>query len=301
MPEPRARSATAFAPGHVTGAFRPATGGRDPRARGSVGLGLVLDAGVRATADWRPSARPRLDLRGDVGGPLPISIDVAARLLAHRPGALAVRLRHELPVGQGFGMSAAGALATALAVGAVVGAPRRAAVATAHLAELFGGGGLGGVAAILGGGIERRVRPGIPPWGSIVRRPVERTVLVGWVGGPIDSRAALADPRLAKRIAIAYAAIVPGSTRPPTWDGFWAVGERFTDQLGLAPRALADVIRGVRRRSGRAVQAMFGRSFVAALPAGPRRDATLRWLGRAGISAVELGVGRSGARLRPRG
>src|SRR5271154_6986697 len=46
------RRARAFAPAHVTGYFSPDLGSRDPRGRGSVGAGLVLDAGAVAEAAW---------------------------------------------------------------------------------------------------------------------------------------------------------------------------------------------------------------------------------------------------------
>lgn len=293
------RRSAAFAPGHVTGAFAPGTSARDPRARGSVGIGLVLEAGVRAEARWRPSRRPRVSIVADAPHPLGISHDVAARLLARRPGELTVRLSHQLPIGQGFGMSAAGALSTALAVAPLVGASRSRAIATAHLADLFGGGGLGGVAAILGGGLERRLAAGIPPFGRVVRRTVTDPVLVAVVGEPIPSPRVLTDPRALARIAAAYGAIGLGGGAP-TMERFWTESERFSDRVDLAPRPVRDAVRAVRRRGGRAAQAMFGRSFFATLPSGPRRSELLGWLEGRGIRAVELRVPRVGARrVRP--
>ncbi|MGP8078470.1 MAG: hypothetical protein ACLP78_07350 [Thermoplasmata archaeon] len=292
------RRARAFAPGHVTGAFLPQTDARDPRGRGSVGVGLVLDAGVYADAAWSAADRPRLSVTGDGRLPLHISTEVARRLLALRPGRLSVRLRHELPIGQGFGTSAAGALATALAVGRLVGASRQHAVETAHLADLFGGGGLGGVAAILGGGLEIRRRPGIPPFGAIARQPYASPLLVAVVGPPMASPPLLSSPRLLARVAAAYRNV--GELSADVSPGrFWAASEEFTDRLGLAPPEVRRAVRAVRRRGGRAAQAMFGRSFFASLPAGPRRQAILTWLERRGIRALEVRAGRRGATLRP--
>jgi pantoate kinase len=294
---PTGRRASAFAPGHVTGAFAPRTEARDPRARGSVGIGLVLDLGVVAEADWAASDRPRISVTAPEFSGLSISTEVARRLLARRPGRLTVRLHHQLPVGQGFGMSAAGALATALSVGRLVGVPRRRAVEIAHLADLFGGGGLGGVAAILGGGLEARRRPGIPPFGEIVRREVSAPVLVAVVGRPIPSPNVLSDPRRLGRITAAYDRLGEIGS-PPSLERFWTASERFTDLLGWAPRDVRDTVRGIRRRGGRAAQAMFGRTVFAALPPGRRRGDILRWMERHEVRAVELGVGRGGVRSR---
>jgi len=174
-----ARSTRAFAPGHVTGIFRPEVTHRDPRGRGSVGAGIVLELGAWAEARFSPGPRSRIRVVADGRGPWPISEDVARRMTPEEPGTLTVRLTHELPVGQGFGMSAAGALATALAVGALSARPTAHAVEVAHLADLFGGGGLGGVAAILGGGLEVRTRAGVPPLGRVIHRPFRPALLLG--------------------------------------------------------------------------------------------------------------------------
>ncbi len=290
------RTARAFAPGHVTGVFAPGTSGRDPRGRGSVGAGIVLDAGVTAHAEWRPGPGRRIRVSADVALPLPISEEVARRLVGPASGTLDVRLVHALPVGQGFGSSAAGATATALAVARVIGRPRARAIEVAHLADLFGGGGLGGVAAILGGGLEVRVRPGIPPFGAVVRRPYPGRILVGVVGGPMPTSAVLRSARTLDRIASA-ADRLGRLGRTPDVGRFWDASEAFTDRVGLAPRALTDVVRALRRRGARAAQAMFGRSFFAALPPAGRGEAILRWMARRPLHGAELGADPRGARL----
>ncbi len=301
MSVPRAVRAEAFAPGHVTGVFAPAVVARDPRGRGSTGAGVVLELGALATAEFRPGAPNAVRIVSDVRAPLPISMDVARRLRPRARGTLTVRLRHELPIGQGFGMSAAGALATALAVTALTGASRTGAVRAAHLADLFGEGGLGGVAAIAGGGgVEFRVRGGIPPWGRVVRRDLPGRLLVGVVGGPLPSPRLLRNPRFLARVRDASAAL-PSLLEAPDVVGFFDASERFTDRLGLASPVVRRVLRGLRRRGWWAAQAMFGRSFFARpkLAAGPRDD--LRWLSRGGFRVVGLSAAATGAHVTHRG
>jgi pantoate kinase len=295
----RARHARAFAPAHVTGIFRPSDAGRDPRARGSLGAGIVLELGVRAAASFTPSARRSVRVSSDANRPLPISEDVARRLFPPGNGTLAVELRHELPIGQGFGLSAAGATATALAVSRLFGTPRSTAFETAHLADLFGGGGLGGVAAIAGGGgLELRRRAGIPPWGEVDHRPLFGTLFVGVLGGPIPSPRVLHSPRALERIERAAEGLDELLARP-TVPGFFAASERFTDRAGLMSPALRTAVRALRRRGARAGQAMFGRSFFAR-PDGPRaRTAVVEWLRAAGVPAVELAPACGGARAVP--
>jgi len=289
------REAEAFAPGHVSGLFAPAARGRDPRARGSVGAGIVLELGVRARAVAGPASRPALRLTGDVPGPFGISEDVARRLLGRRAVRLEVTLAHDLPIGQGFGASAAGALATALATAAVLRRPPDDARETAHLAELFGGGGLGGVASILGGGWERRIRPGVPPWGRVVHRPFRYPILLSVVGGPIPSPRVLADAARLQRMRDAGEEGLRRLRERPTAERFLDESERFTDAAGLAGPAVRRLLGRLRRAGAWAGQAMFGRA-VWTVPRGPRsRVAAVEALRRARVPAVEIGAARRGA------
>jgi len=288
--------AHAYAPGHVTGLFAPDLTAPDPRARGSVGAGLVLSMGATAVASDRPGPR-RVTVRDDEGRWLPISEEVARRLWTPADGTLTVTVHHDLPVGQGFGMSAAGAVATALAVARLAGVDRRRAVEVAHLADLFGGGGLGGVAAILGGGWERRTRAGVPPWGTVVHAPFPRSVFVGVVGPPLPSPSLLRRLEFLHRVSTAAKAGLGRLGRAPTPDHLLRESERFTDRLGLASRHLRDVVHELRRTRARVAQAMFGESFwaVANDPAG--REALIRALERLGVPAVELPTAATGPRV----
>jgi pantoate kinase len=293
----RALRVHAFAPAHVTGIFAPEVRSHDPRARGSTGAGVVLELGVHATAEFRPGATSSVRLLADVTVPLPISEEVARRLRPRTPGRLTVRLRHQLPIGQGFGMSAAGASATALAVAGVARRTRSQAMETAHLADLFGGGGLGGVAGIAGGGgLEFRTRPGIPPWGRVLHRDLPGTVLVGVTGGPLPSPRLLRSPGFLRRVAEASEPL-DSLLRLPSPTHFFAASERFTDGLGLAPPPLARTLRALRRRGAWAAQSMFGRSFFARPKNGSARHAVIRWLERAGVPALELASARRGAHV----
>jgi pantoate kinase len=213
-------------------------------------------------------------------------------------GSVTVRLSHDLPIGQGFGTSAAGGLATALAVGALAGRSRAEAVQTAHLADLFGGGGLGGVSSILGGGLEVRLRPGIPPLGRIVHRPFRPALFVGVVGRPIPSPSVLGDRKALRRIERAST----GWERlreDPTPARFFRLSERFTDRAGLSSLKVRRVVGALRRRGAWAGQAMFGESFFAWPRTPAARAECLDWLRSEGVHAVEVHAADVGARLGP--
>ncbi|MCI4336415.1 MAG: hypothetical protein L3K17_04360 [Thermoplasmata archaeon] len=286
----------AFAPGHVTGLFRPSTRSRDPRGRGSVGAGIVLESGVWARATFTPGGPARRVVRGDSRRSLPISTEVARRLAGETPGRLVVELHHELPISQGFGMSSAGATATALAVGPIFRASRQRCWETAHLADLFGGGGLGGVSAIRGGGWERRVRPGVPPWGRVVHAPFRHSIFLAVLGRPLPSPRLLASARGLARLTRSAAAGVEELSRAPTAETLLDVSERFTDGAGLAPPGLRRVIDRLRTANAWAGQAMFGRSVWAVPRDSSARAGLVAALEQLGVRALELRAATHGAR-----
>ncbi len=292
-----ARRSAAFAPAHVTGLFVPSAAAENLAGVGSRGAGLVLELGVTAVATFRPGGARRTEVRAEGPRRLPISLTAACRLAPAEPGLLTVELHHDLPIGQGFGMSAAGALATALAVARLSKQSRSAAIRVAHESDLLGGGGLGGVAAILGGGLELRRTPGLPPIGRIEHRPFPQPVWIGVVGRPISTRSALADPRLRRRIEAA-APTLDRLFRAPSPERFLSESEQFTDRVALASRPLRDALRALRRRGAFAAQAMFGESFFAVSRSARHRDALARWLARSPVRAVELRCARHGAIAR---
>ena len=296
-PKSRPTAARAYAPAHLTGFFVPEHSGRDPRARGSLGAGLVLDRGVRASATIEGGGPKRLRFRTTPRTATTISRDAAGRLRAGTPGSLRVELLHELPIGQGLGMSAAGALATSLAVARLVGTSRLRAAEVAHLAELTHRGGLGGVAAILdGGGLECRRTPGVPPFGRVTHRPARARLLLLTVGPPIPSQAVLSDaPRIA-RLRRAGRAALRRYLRGPGLDRFFVESERFTDEVDLADARLRNELDRWRSAGWYAAQAMFGR-VVFAMPRTGRLDAeALRNAPRVpGVRRTVVAIGTRGA------
>jgi len=295
------RVAAAFAPGHVTAVFSPDLTARDPRGRGSVGAGLVLELGVRAVATWRAGgAGSFVRIVSDVPGPLPISTEVARRLVGARPGRVTVMLSHDLPIGQGFGMSASGALAVGLAVASTLGRPMDRAVATAHLADLFGGGGLGGVSAILGGGLEIRVRPGVPPFGRVLHKAFRPRLLLAVVGRPLPSPKLLRDATFLDRVREQAVEALPRLREHPDARTLFVEAERFSDGLGLASPAVQRRLADLRATGASAAQSMFGNSVVILPQSVAQRKAAIRVLQRARLPAVELRTAARGAHLVPR-
>jgi pantoate kinase len=164
-------TAIAFSPGHISGYFLPVID-KDPQKSGSSGAGIVIGEGVTVYAS--PANTPEVIIHrcgtGDqVREKIPDSPPV--RSLMETLGVSAsVLTRCHLPIGAGFGLSAAALLASATALNELfsLGLNRRECAAFAHREEIAHRTGLGDVAACQGGGWECRMRPGLDA--GIIRR-----------------------------------------------------------------------------------------------------------------------------------
>lgn len=295
-------AATAFAPGHVTGVFLPRTSSPDPLQNGSVGAGVVLDLGARAWARATP-APPGVGTLSLRERGQPVRLPITERAVRGVPGAvdhhLVVDLVHELPVSQGLSMSAAGSLACALAVASAVGAPEAEAFAAAHRAELALHGGLGGVPAILGGGLEVRRTPGLPPYGRIERTPLNVGFFLATTGAPLPSPPLLSDPAFLDRVRLAAERGADELGPPPVkWEDALATFELFTDTLGLAPPALRKVIDELRAQGVRCAQAMLGNTLLVWARDTEGEVRLISTLRRAHLTPWRVHVGDRGAGLQ---
>lgn len=179
--------------GHVTLIFSVQDDAEALLEQGSRGAGVSLDRGVEITATARPG-EGGLQLEGDAPGPS-LSATVLEELGAFVPEVYSHdwNLLHAsgLPASQGFGLSAAGAIATALAMQRALGIAedlaRARSIHIAHRVERRLSGGLGDVAALHVGGVELRLEPGCPQLGedlggpgAVVSFPAETPVVLGW-------------------------------------------------------------------------------------------------------------------------
>ena len=163
---------------HVTLIFTVNDDSTDLDQQGRLGVGLCLEHGVEAIA------------RG-IEGIFGINVEFiqgsgdselyekVLKLLAkditdinNYSWDLAVKLK--LPISQGFGMSAAGAISAAMAFQRAIGEPHeeslRRSLAISHRVERSMSTGLGDVTALAAGGVERRISPGSPFSGELLTK-----------------------------------------------------------------------------------------------------------------------------------
>lgn len=296
---------SAFAPAHVSGLFAVHDEHPDPLRKGSRGAGWSLDLGATATA--RPAAMAghgRLTLGGKPVAPTDLPVTRAALSELGRAEGLDIDLRLGLPVGQGFGMSAAGSLAACLAATAELGLEPEAALAATHRAEVGSGTGLGDAIGSWVGAAEVRVAPGIPPHGGATRIDVGAAPFLFLVMGQ-----GIATPRIIRDEAWGRrtrehgdAAVdrILAAGRPDAWRTILGEAHAFSQALGLMPPAMTQL--GTTLPAGCAWgQAMLGTTMWVTGPSGPLAEARETLAGTlAGVAdsrLVEARVDGNGARL----
>jgi pantoate kinase len=212
-----------------------------------------------------------------------------------------VRSQVQLPVSQGFGMSAAGALSAALALAKALRLPKSDAILAAHKAEVQQRTGLGDVVAQVQGGVEVRREPGLPPWGYVQRVMGEGELILCVLSGPLETRAVLGDAEARKRIQKAGKAAMLAFTAQPTLPNLFRVGKQFSIDAGLASIDVLKAIRAVELAGGVASQSMLGHSVFAYGSDLGAIERALKYHGETWRAAIEPTGARVVELQRPRG
>ncbi|MCL2142326.1 MAG: hypothetical protein FWH46_05585, partial [Methanimicrococcus sp.] len=137
------KSAAAFSPGHITGFFKICNHD-DPHQKGSVGAGIVLDKGIRSfVTPFKGSGVSVLKLNGQISSCSTVfsAVSMISEIAEKKYGAqfhFEIQEMSNLPVGSGFGMSAAGTLSTVFAINhsLKLDLPVSELVEIAHIAEV---------------------------------------------------------------------------------------------------------------------------------------------------------------------
>lgn len=192
------RTAVAFSPGHISGYFRRIEGS-DPATTGSIGAGVVIDEGVRSTVIPAEATSIRVIWQEQVSVGSP-SIEYALDRLG-----ISARVTTEcrLPIGAGFGLSAAALLATLTAANHLFDLNLSAdeVAALAHETEVVCRTGLGDVAASQAGGVVCRTGAGIHA--EIARFYTDEPIYAISLG-PLPTSSILSSPGAMAQIAVAY-------------------------------------------------------------------------------------------------
>ena len=228
-----------FAPGHIslTFAIWPDS---DLLAMGSTGVGIVLPQGVHcAVVKEQSEIKENVDIRGGSSTEDLVTLR-ALELLGFKDRGLTVYLRHDLPLGSGFGISGASALAACMELENNLDL----CVKAAHQAEVEFRTGLGDVVAI-----AESIRTNIFP--SIVVRqtpgyngetqsfPIGEKFVVCISGIGRDTSEIITDE---KWIEIINSAALGIQVSKPNIRSSIKVGRLFTEKSGLINDNISQIL-----------------------------------------------------------
>jgi pantoate kinase len=255
----------AFCPGHITCFFYPVRT-ENRMTTGSRGVGIKLSLG--ATVDVKERHETGIDVVMD-GKDQDCRVTRAV-LKAIAPNRnFDVTVENSLPVGQGFGMSAAGAIAAGLCACEIVGKDHDEAFRAAHVAEIENGGGLGDVSALTCiGHLPIRIRAGLPPYGLVRDGGFALPDLsVAVLGVPMNTGRTLSDPSVSEKISMMGPKCVDAFIANSSRESLFALSRLFSDGADLEIPAVKAVLDNLSASGGQAGMCMLGHSVFTALPA----------------------------------
>ena len=258
---------TAFCPGHITCFFSPAGDPSDDILhRGSIGAGIRTSLGTRVEVTERSGSIVHMVMDGQEAD-LPVTRLVADSMAPGR--GLDITIENDLPCGEGFGMSASGAIAVAFALSEILGKDDQYAFEIAHAAEIRGGGGRGDVSAIQCPAHQPvRVRQGIAPYGETVGTGVRFDGLIlAVLGTKMNTGKVLGDPERHSAIQKAGRSAVSDYLEGPTTELLFSLSNKFSADTGLECEAVSTAISELRSAGYHAAMCMLGNSIFTDAPA----------------------------------
>lgn len=249
----------AFSPGHITCFFQPISS-FDPLSAGSRGAGIRLSLG--STVNLKPSSSNETEVEMD--GKIIKGEIVRNVVKALDPKEnYKICIKHDLPVGQGFGTTAADAVATALCMCHITNKSKTEGYRAAHVADLLEGGGRGDVAGIMSR-YQQPVRTvaGIPPFGKVEDSHVNvgHLTLIT-LGLPLITGAVLSDKDKVTKIRDAGAKAMNDYLANMSLKSLFKISNQFSEDSGLRTNDIDNSISKIEEKGYMAAMCMLGNSI----------------------------------------
>ncbi|MDO5811429.1 MAG: pantoate kinase [Methanobrevibacter sp.] len=225
-----------FVPGHITGFFT-IENHEIKLKNGSCGTGFLLTKGVRTTV----SSSDNLTIEVNQGDST--VIDEVLSIMELDETGFKIAQDIQLPIGAGFGTSAASALSLTLALNEFLdlGYSLELCGQIAHMAEVNLGAGLGDVIAQTGSGMVLRTKPGAPGIGEI--QSFNEDVFIGWkTFGEIETSNIIRDPHHMKVISTSGAKYLELFEKEPTLENFLTFSSKFSHEINLMSTEVKNLI-----------------------------------------------------------
>ena len=225
-----------FVPGHITGFFT-IQNHEIKLKNGSCGVGFLLSKGVKTTV----SASDELVISVNQGDST--VIDEVLSILELKNTDFKITQDIQLPIGAGFGTSAASALSLTLALNEFLnlGYSDELCGQIAHMAEVNLGAGLGDVIAQTGQGLVLRTKPGAPGIGEI--KSFKEEVFIGWkTFGEIKTSDIILNPQYNEILSNSGDKYLELFVDDPTLENFLDFSSKFSHEINLMSDEVKNLI-----------------------------------------------------------
>ena len=254
--------ATAFSPGHISGFFEPVYN-QDMSRTGSRGAGINISLGAVSEVTAESSTNQSFEIYiNNKKSNAPVTNLAFRYMLRNNPLRVVVKTTMDLPIGQGFGMSAASALSATYALAKITNISKNEAMKASHFAEVQLKTGLGDVIASCFGGVEIRKSAGLPPWGLIEHIPGKYDLVLCIIGKKIDTKKTLSDSSKASKIVEYGKYCTKKLLENPSVEHLFSLSQTFTKKTELADKRVLEAINAA-NQLGMASMCMLGNSVFA--------------------------------------
>lgn len=263
-----------FVPSHITGFFQIIPD-LDPLRKGSRGAGIVLDKGVITDVSIEDGDGVDVIINGESDSKLSSitykTIDLIKKRFTIVNEKITINHEFQIPVGSGFGVSAACALGASLGIVKALKLPLtyNRAASIAHLAEIEMKSGLGDVIAEITGGLVLRLKEGAPGYGRTDRilpgrsRGVDEYYIISKTLGEIETSTIIEDPYWQKKINQTGETLLGELLEKPDIHNFFKLSQRFAEKTSLMNSQLKEVVDILEEETLGASMAMLGNTAFA--------------------------------------
>ncbi len=242
-------SSTASSPGSVT-LFFEIRDNENILKKGSRGMGVCVAPGAITEVE---KGEQKIILNGvEIEGK--IQSYIASRFGFE--GRISTKLY--LPISQGFGMSGAIALSTALAIAKEMDMDEKIAWKIAHEAEIINGSGLGDVASEIAGGVNIRAREGVQPYGEVEIINYHGPIKLVVFGDKIETKDIITREEWKGKIKKLGREAMDELMREKSMENAIKIARRFSFSLGLMSPELREFLENCEN----ATQALLGNSAI---------------------------------------
>lgn len=257
-----------FVPAHITGFFS-IINNSNPLKKGSRGAGIVLNKGVKTTIKENNTSNDTIiKINGVIDEYNAVITSEVLNLLKKSfniETPLSINHEIELPIGCGFGTSAACALATSMATSKLLNLPLNfnQIASIAHCAEVNLGTGLGDLIAEANGGIVLRLKEGPPGYGEIKKINDDSLYVLSKVVGDIDTSSVIENPEYIKKINSAGEGMLNKLNKDFTAENFMKLSYDFAKKTSLISNEVQEIINILNNETLGSSMAMMGNTAFA--------------------------------------